>query len=102
MSRFGVLTSADLADHDDIHRERVRSPRSRQLCLGANTQLMIDAEDTVTCPRCLTEFTEFTTQKNRDRVHPIVPSHLPDQAGALQVASDELRHRRNSDTPRPF
>lgn len=86
---------------DDVHRERARSPRARQLCDGSMTQLMEDAADKVQCPRCLREFGVFDTQKNRDQICPIVPSHLPDQAGLVQVQTAELRKRRN-DTPRPY
>lgn len=64
-------------------------------------QLMIDAEKTVECPKCLRSFSIFDTQKNRDRVHPIVPSHLPDPQGAMKVAAASVK-RSKSLTPRPY
>lgn len=86
---------------EDVHRERARSPHARQNCPGSSKQLMIDAGDSVTCPACEKEFSTFDTQKNRDRVHPIVPSHLPDFAGLVRVQTAEVR-RRKSTTPRPY
>lgn len=86
---------------DDVHRERARSPHARQLCPGSMAQVMEDAADSVLCPRCKKEFTDFPIQKNRDRRHPIVPSHMADPAGRLEVQVADAR-RRKSDTPRPF
>lgn len=62
---------------------------------------MEDAEKTVTCPKCKLEFSEFDTQKNRDQVCPIVPSHLPDPAGRAEVETANLRRRKN-ETARPY
>lgn len=86
---------------EDVHRERSRSPHARTLCAGSSKQLMIDAGKSVTCPSCEKKFDTFDTQKNRDRVHPIVPSHLPDRAGLIRVQTEEVR-RRKSTTPRPY
>lgn len=86
---------------EDVHRERARSPHARQLCLGSRAQLMQDAEDTVECPKCLKKFSEFDTQKNRDQLCPIVPSHLPDPAGKAEVEVADLR-RRKVETARPY
>lgn len=85
----------------DVHRERARSPHARQLCAGSRAQLMEDAEGKVQCPKCLKEFSEFDTQKNRDQVCPIVPSHLPDPAGRAEVETAALR-RRKTETARPY
>ena len=76
-------------------------PASRQLCLGSYAQLMEDAGKAVVCPRCLRRFTAFDVQRNRDRRHPIVPSHLADPAGLMTVASKDYQ-RSKSTTPRPY
>lgn len=86
---------------DDIQRARARSPQSRQLCNGSMTQLMEDAGASVQCPRCLRDFDVFDVQKNRDRRHPIIPSHIADSDGLLKVQTEEIRRKR-SDTPRPY
>jgi hypothetical protein len=76
-------------------------PVARQLCAGSLHQLMEDAGDSVECPECLSRFSTFTTQRNRERTHPIVPSHLADRAGQLKVATARLK-RGSSTTPRPY
>ena len=40
-------------------------------------------------------------ERNRDRRHPIVPSHLADPAGLMTVASKDYQ-RSKSTTPRPY
>ena len=62
----------------------------------------VDGAKVVACPRCLKMFSSFETQKNRDQVHPIVPSHLPDVAGANKVATEEARRKAGNGTVRPF
>ena len=56
----------------------------------------------VACPKCLKMFSQFVTQKNRDMVHPVVPSHLPDGAGASKVAAEDARRKSGADTVRPY
>ncbi len=75
---------------------------ARQLCNGSMTQLMTDASTSVECPLCLRSFTTFTTQRNARQVCPIVPSHLPDQAGKAKVELALLKRQRAGATPRPF
>ena len=74
---------------------------ARQLCTGSNTQLMTDAATSVECPLCLRSFETFSTQRNRGQVCPIIPSHLPDQAGRAKVELAALR-RRAGGTVRPY
>lgn len=61
---------------------------------------MQDANDSVECPKCQLKFSDFDTTRNRAQVCPIVPSHLPDQAGRARVEAAQLRRR--TGTPRPF
>lgn len=74
---------------------------ARQLCPGSSKQLMQDAAKTVECPSCLKLFDSFMTQRNRAQSCPVVPSHLPDQAGRAKVELAALK-RSKSGTPRPF
>lgn len=75
---------------------------ARQLCNGSMTQLMTDAATSVECPLCLRSFTTFSTTRNRTQVCPIVPSHLPDQAGKVKVELAALKRQRAGATLRPF
>lgn len=92
----------DNYDWDDYQREKAVGPKARQLCHGSRRQLMIDAENTVTCPECLLTFTQFETQRNRARVHPVVPGHLADPAGQMKVQLVAVQRRREGPTPRPW
>lgn len=64
-------------------------------------QLMVAAGDTVICPECTKPFSSFDTQKNRSQRCPIVPSHLPDQAGRAKVQDQRLKKTRDGG-PRPY
>jgi predicted RNA-binding Zn-ribbon protein involved in translation (DUF1610 family) len=95
-------SAADFVDPDDVARERSRAQPSRQLCSASYRQLMVRAGSTVACPECGRTFDRFERQRDRDVEHPIVPSHLPDQEGAMRILTARRSDRSQSRTPRPW
>lgn len=80
---------------EDAAAERRVGPMARQICLGSRKQLMVDCtpDGLVECPACLKVLTVEATVRNRDQVCPVVPSHMADQAGVMQVALSKRARR---------
>jgi hypothetical protein len=87
---------------EDAAAERRVGPMARQICHGSNKQLMIDAQAQVSCPLCLREFPVETTVRNRQQICPVVPSHMADQSGLMQVAVEKREQRKFGSAPRPW